>query len=246
MCPFSRSRGFFSGIAHRAGPSPHVKPVEVGRHLDRRAERPGNRPLPRHSSRGNLCETEEELKDDTLPALEFVYQEAQRYLLTIETQPVKLPDADSAARSLPTDLPENGLERLTRSERLPPMECRRDALVWPTVLSLRHRRNNARRPRRRLAHVDPRSELVQLGLLSLGHPSRGDQRQLAARSIDLPKSWGGILTTRTPPPTSPPSPPPAPGGPGAMESTSTPTDGMVCRPFPLLTVGHDTAPPSKR
>ena len=52
MCPFSRSRGSFSGIAHRAGPSPHVKPVEVGRHLDRRAERPGNRPRPLHSSSG--------------------------------------------------------------------------------------------------------------------------------------------------------------------------------------------------
>ena len=196
ILPFSWS---FSGIAHRAGPSPHVKPVEVGRHLHRRAERPGNRPRPRHSSRGNLCETEEELKDDTLPALEFVYQEAQRYLSTIETQPVKLPDADSAARSLPTDLPENGLERLPRAPNAYlQWNGRRDALVWPTVLSLRHRRNNARRPRRRLAHVDPRSELVQPGSpLPWAPVSRRSASAGCSIYSDLPKSWGGILTTGT-------------------------------------------------
>ena len=138
------------------------------------------------------------MKDDTLPALEFVYQEAQRYLSTIETQPVKLPDADDAARSLPTDLPEDGLGALEALRTL--TSTGMTAATRSSGPRFFHFVTGGATPAA-LAADWLTSTLDQNSFSWVSSPL-GTRLEAISVSwlldlFDLPKSWGGILTTGT-------------------------------------------------
>jgi glutamate/tyrosine decarboxylase-like PLP-dependent enzyme len=138
------------------------------------------------------------MKDDTRETLEFVYGEAQRYLAALPEELVKLPHGDAAARSLPTDFPEEGLGALAALKTL--TEDGVDAATRSSGPRFFHFVTGGCTPAALAA--DWLTAVLDQNAFSWVSSPLGTR--LEAITIDwlielfrLPSSWGGILTTGT-------------------------------------------------
>jgi len=138
------------------------------------------------------------MKDDTLQALELVDEEAQRYLASLEEQPVKLPHADEAAQSLTADFPEEGMGALQALRTL--TSTGMEAATRSSGPRFFHFVTGGGTPAALAA--DWLASVLDQNSFSWVSSPLGTR--LEAISVDwlkelfyLPASWGGILTTGT-------------------------------------------------